>query len=329
MKKHTIHLAGLALAAGLFTLPTLGQGAVPPSRPLPPPKHLEHVEIETSDDGPFAIARGAFGDADKMVRKIFAGPGEGGDRPLIISSSTPDEKSLANLDEDLNIMARVLDKSISRGSDGEDRKAMGIHLWATGAGNRASRNLYIEGHGAIFILNVPMPLLPPPSKPQVEEKKEAASSTWEEARNELYGHDDERGGMKHRQSDKRPSVPYDAARVDDLKKDLAEALKNATHIRGLKDSETVTIVIQGAGSGVIQRARAVPPKGEVESDIFAFAYAPGLGGGRSVMTLRAKKNDIDAFAKGKTELDDFRKKVSIATYQAPSGGGGEPSRPRF
>jgi hypothetical protein len=327
MKKHTIQLAGLALAAGLFTLPTLGQGAVPPSKPLPPPKHVEHVEFETIEDRPFAIARDAIGDADKMVRKIFAGTGEGGDRPLIISSSTPDEKSLATLDEDLNIMSRVLDKSVSRGSDGEDRKAMGIHLWATGGGNRVARNLYIEGHGAIFIVNVPMPLLPPPSKPQVEEKKEAASSTWEEARNELYGHDDERGGMKRKQSDKRPSVPYDAGRVDELKKDLAEALKNATHIRGLKDNETVTVVVQGAGSGVVQRVRG--QKGEVESDIFAFSYAPGLGGGRSVMTLRAKKSDIDAFAKRKTELDDFRKKVSIATYQAPGSGGGEPSRPRF
>jgi hypothetical protein len=40
------------------------------------------------------------------------------------------------------------------------------------------------------------------------------------------------------------------------------------------------------------------------------------------MTLRAKKSDIDSFAKGKTDLDDFRKKVSTAIYQAPGGGAG-------
>lgn len=321
MKKHTIQLAGLALAATLYTLPTFAQKPGPPSTP-PPPKHVEHVEIETHDeDGPFAIARAGIGDVERNVRRIFAGPGEGGDRPLIISSSTPDEKSLASLDEDLNIMARVLDKSADSGSRDEDRKAMGIHLWATGSGNRA-RNLYIEGHGAIFILNVPFPLLAPPTKPQVEEKKEAASSTWEEARNELYGREDDRPGTKRKSGDKRPPVPYDAGRVEDLKKDLSEALKNATHIRGLKDNETVTVVVQGAGSGSVQRARIAGPKGDAETDVFAFAFAPGSGGGpRSVMTLRAKKSDIDAFAKGKTELDEFRKKVSIATYQAPAADG--------
>jgi hypothetical protein len=223
-------------------------------------------------------------------------------------------------------MARVLDKSVDRGSHDEDRKAMGIQLWATGGGNRA-RNLYIEGHGAIFILNVPFPLVAPPSKPQVEEKKEAASSTWEEARNELYGREEERGPGKRKSGDKRPAPPYEAERVEDLKKDIAEALKNATHIRGLKDNETVTVVVQGSGSGTIQRARAAGPKGDGE-DVFAFAFAPGGGGGaRSVMTLRAKKSDIDAFAKGKTELDDFRKKVSIAAYQAPVGGDGTRGRP--
>lgn len=320
MKKHTIQLAGLALAATLNTLPTFAQKPGPPSTTPPPPKHVEHVEIEAHDDedGPFAIARAGIGDVERNVRRIFAGPGDGGDRPLIISSSTPDEKSLATLDEDLNIMARVLDKSVDRGSHDDGRKAMGIQLWATGGGNRA-RNLYIEGHGAIFILNVPFPLLAPPSKPQVEEKKEAASSTWEEARNELYGREDDRPGMKRKSGDKRLPVPFEAERVEDLKRDLSEALKNATHIRGLKDNETVTVVVQGAGSGSVQRARVAGPKGEGE-DLFAFAFAPGGGGARSVMTLRAKKSDIDAFAKGKTELDDFRRKVSVATYQAPSGG---------
>lgn len=327
MKKHTIQFAGLALAATLYTLPTFAQKPGPPSTP-PPPKHVEHVEIETTEDGPFAIARAAVGDADRIVRKIFAGPGDGGDRPLIISSSTPDEKSLASLDEDLNIMARVLDKSIDRGSPDEDRKAMGIHLWATGNGSRTPRNLYIEGHGAIFMLNVPMPLLPPPSKPPVEEKKEPASSTWEEARNELYGREDDRpGAVKRKPAGDRRPAPYDAGRIEALKKDLTEALKNASHIRGLKDNETVTVVVQGPGTGSLLRSRAVGSKGEIESDLFAFAYTPGGGGPRSIMTLRAKKADIDAFAKGRTELDDFRRKVSVATYQTP-GGGGEPARLR-
>jgi hypothetical protein len=41
----------------------------------------------------------------------------------------------------------------------------------------------------------------------------------------------------------------------------------------------------------------------------------------AIMTLRAKKSDVDEFAKGKTDLEQFRKKVSISTYPANTGSG--------
>ena len=45
------------------------------------------------------------------------------------------------------------------------------------------------------------------------------------------------------------------------------------------------------------------------------------GGPRvSIMTLRVKKSDVDAFAKGNLDLDAFRKKVAITTYAGNSGG---------
>jgi hypothetical protein len=168
-----------------------------------------------------------------------------------------------------------------------------------------------------------MPLLAPPEKPEIEEKKESTSSSWEEARNELYGHDDRRrGDFKHSRFEKKNIPPFDAERVEDLKKDLSEALKNATHIRGLKDNEYVTVVVQGPGNdNNVHRAIKVGPKGEFESDVFSYAFAGPGGGSHSVMTLRARKGDIDAFAQGKTQLDDFRKTVSITTYQTPGGSG--------
>src|SRR3954463_9607004 len=117
MKRHLIHFAGLTLAATILTLPALAQEP-PPSDELvlagapgtpPPPGRLTRTEIEVSDDA-FALARAGAADAATTVRLIFAG-GESPDRPLIISSSAPDEKAIATLDEDLNIMARILDKS--------------------------------------------------------------------------------------------------------------------------------------------------------------------------------------------------------------------------
>jgi hypothetical protein len=40
------------------------------------------------------------------------------------------------------------------------------------------------------------------------------------------------------------------------------------------------------------------------------------------MTIRVSKLDVDAFATGKLDLDDFRKKVTITSYAGDTGGWG-------
>ena len=42
----------------------------------------------------------------------------------------------------------------------------------------------------------------------------------------------------------------------------------------------------------------------------------------TIMTIRVKKSDADAFAKGKMNLEDFRKKARITTYAGGFGGDG-------
>jgi hypothetical protein len=322
MKKSIKHLAGLALASSLCGLPIFAQKAPRFPDAPPPPGSISKVEVDTSDDeNALALAHASAADAQRSITKILTG--DSVDRPLIVASTPLDDKAMSNLNEDLNIMARILDKSVERGAQDEDRKAMGIRLWALGGGSRGPRNLYIDGYGAVFTVNVNMPLLAPLEKPEAEEKKESTSSSWDEARNELYGRDNRgHGDFKRPRSERKNIPPFDAERVEALKKDLAEALKNATHIRGLKENEYVTVVVQGPGNDSNAfRAVKVGPKGEFESDVFSYAFAGPGGGARSVMTLRARKSDIDAFAQGKTELDDFRKTVSVATYQTLGSSG--------
>src|SRR5687768_17130646 len=110
MKKHMIQLAGLTLAAVLYAPATLAQ--VTTTAVAAPPPQQRRVEIELDgEDGPLALARSGVGEAVKVVRKLLtvAGGAESGERPLIISSSSVDEKSLATLDEDMTIMGRILD----------------------------------------------------------------------------------------------------------------------------------------------------------------------------------------------------------------------------
>lgn len=230
-----------------------------------------------------------------------------GDGPLIVVSQSPDAKTLDTLEEDLNIMARILEKATGRGGEG-GRKAMGIHLWALDGSGRAGRNMYIEGHGALFNLNVDFPLVAPAEKAEAPAKKTDTSSDWEETRNELFG------GEGHEQA--RGAQTYDEAKVAKLKGTVIDSLKNATHIRGLKAEEFVTVVIQGAGESV-RIARNVREQGviaKVVEDVQFFAKGSQTRG-VSVMTIRARKADIDAFAKNKLDLEAFKKKVTIASYQ--------------
>jgi hypothetical protein len=110
--------------------------------------------------------------------------------------------------------------------------------------------------------------------------------------------------------------PYDAAQVGKAKDAVIEALKNATHIRGLKADEFVTVVLQGTGD-VLKTVRKTRGSGRVLEEMQMYANK-GPVRNASVMTLRAKKSDVDAFAKGKTDLETFKKKVTTAAYQRSS-----------
>ncbi len=299
---------------------------------IPSAANLRRVEIvekdgvESYESGTGSGARSGAesarsgSESARTVTRIFSGFGETTERPLLISAGGLDDKTVAMLEEDLNIMARVIEKAMDRGGS-DDRRAMGIHLWTLNQGGaRGARNLYVDGHGAIFMVTVNMPLVAPISKGKPEESIEPASSTWEQARNELYGRDDD-----GRQESK--SHPFDAERLETLKTSLTEALKNATHIRGVKENEFVTIVVQGPiNEGAGWRSRAGTGKGEARVDPFAIAGLGTFGGGRTTLTIRAKKSDIDACSKGKLDADDFRKKVLMAALQ--TGGAMEGGRTR-
>src|SRR5437762_8289829 len=134
---------------------------------------------------------------------------------------------------------------------------MGINvLFAPGSGS--IRNLYLEGYGALFLLNVNFPLLPPPEKTEPMKEKTETDSTWEEAKQELYGQSDawaQVGKTSRFFMAPGPQQEYDKDRVEDLKDGLLEALKNATNIRNLKADESITVCIFGGVSAAPDKAR--------------------------------------------------------------------------
>jgi hypothetical protein len=106
-----------------------------------------------------------------------------------------------------------------------------------------------------------------------------------------------------------------------------EALKSAANIRNLKGEDSITLcVVGGPPSGT---ARVVAPPN-------SNSYGGFGGGGRSgpapssqgtILTMRAKKADVDAFARGRLTIDDFRKKVNMTAYLSDSDPA--PALPRY
>src|SRR6516162_5173523 len=129
---------------------------------------------------------------------------------------------------------------------------MGIDVFAFN-GSGPMRNLYLDGYGALFMVNVGFPLVPPAAK--TSEEKPSGDSAWEEAKQELYGPGP---GM-------RPGLPpgeeFSAEKVGKLKASLLEALKNASNIRGIRPDESVTVCVLGGGNAGPVRVRKIARAG--------------------------------------------------------------------
>jgi len=348
-----IGLLSLALAVG----PGLAQG-IPPAPPapaqVPRPPHPPAELVANQEDPPDAPAnplaetsRELWAAQDSLAASqaalgefalVNARPGRPGapDRTLVIPKDPSDAKNLAETEEDLNVMARILEKA-ARTRDDRNKSAMGIFIHSPFSGPVLPQNLYIEGYGALFLLNVNYPLVPPPvAKKEEAEPKEDTSSEWEEARRELYR--PPQSGFDYKFDYKAPGVSaqtgapaekYDPDKVEALKKDLTIALKNAAHIRRLKSDETVTLVVSGR-AGAIEAKVAASPSSPPEPKAATRKPIPGRPAAGAWSTrarseaqgakliLRAKKSDIDAFQKDKFSLDDFRKKVNLMLLTAPN-----------
>ncbi|HWV99876.1 MAG TPA: hypothetical protein VNZ64_09315 [Candidatus Acidoferrum sp.] len=269
------------------------------------------------------------GDFSTRLQSIItrASGGGGLGKPLVIQTSNPDPKEQASLEEDLAVMAHILDKALEvvpgtqwRGGGGP--RAMGIDVFL-GPGSGPARNLYLDGYGALFLVNVYFPLVPPAVN--TEEEKPSGDSTWEEAKQELYG-----GGPGARPP-LAPAEEFSQDKVNKLKATLLEALKNASNLRGVKSDESITVCVLGGASATAPRAKRFARAGTGGggggggggyggSFTFSSSGAPPQG---TIMTIRVKKTDVDAYAKGKVGLEEFQKRARITTYatSADSGNG--------
>jgi hypothetical protein len=252
-----------------------------------------------------------------------------GNRPaqsLIVQSSPSEPAKQTQIQEDLAVMSRLLDKAAGQGGGDRAMRVLGLELMFT-PGAQTQRALALDGYGALFFLPVNIPLLPVAEGTASAATNAPKHSAWEETRRELYSpkspgfSTDQLITTLHGQ----PAVQaYDEAKVTRLKDAIIDTLKQAANMRHLKPDEFVTVVVTGPAAGRSRFAVRHEIRRQEDGDaedrpaITIQKIRPGeSAAGNTVMTIRARKSDIDAAAKAKSPNADFKSNVTVTTYTLP------------
>jgi hypothetical protein len=310
----------ITMAAGLFaqTAICLAQNKEPAVEPpagiAPSPpvgqNNVSRGSRRATTSSPANNAANGFGSGTT----IFSSSKGDAIPPVMIRFSQPDAKTSAGLEEDLFVMARVISRTLDR-ADAENGKVaykMNVPMLLTGSG-RSVRPMYLEGLGPLFMIKVSFPLLPPPKAEEKTVRKTTTDTEWDEAQKEILG------GTETWVEDADHNSNYNEEQVELLKKELIGSLKSAANMRGLKPDEFVNIAVFGHAPPLRVKSFSYPKTGDVGIGLPATAVvvqpsAAANASKGSVLTLRAKKSDIDAFASGKLDADAFSAKVMTASY---------------
>ena len=245
---------------------------------------------------------------------------------LVIPDTEIKAEDVAAITQDMQVMSHIFDKIFQgpRLDEGMFRDYGEIF----GRGSRATQAIYLQGYGTLFLLEVDFPFSPPPESTTKQEQPEETDSVWQQARQELF--------YPSQFTKVRPSEgKYDAQKVKELKSRIIKSLKHAANIRNIKPEEWIILTVHGAGrknSGFVtihsqNMSKSISSsRGTGYGSAYGFGGGAGGGGGMmmgpdqkqpsqgSVMTIRAKKSDVDDYAGGKLDLEQFKEKVQILVY---------------
>ena len=251
-----------------------------------------------------------------------------GDRAiLIIPTAEMKPEKFAQMTEDLNIMALIVDKKLNRGlglSEGGTIIFGGLYELCPyktflSSDELATKAVYVQGYGALFLTKADFPLAPPPQI-KVGNTKEPADPFWEQTKLEIQQKAQVKNQDRYAPTnfESIKSLPseqfYDADKVENLQRDLTKALKHGANIRNLRPEEWVVLVVRGAPTFValsILRRDTKEDKITTVTPIVRKTDSPAV----TVLTIRARKSDVDAFSIDDLDFDEFRKRIQTSTYQ--------------
>jgi hypothetical protein len=274
--------------------------------------------------------------ADMGKLKTWAGPSQSGaGSVLVVPAAEVAIEDLRAATEDMAVMARIFQSALKQADLSTARfigDTYGVYGGAffLGRGEQQMQSIYLQGYGALFTMQVNFPLSPGPQKEEAPQEKAQTDvdPVWQQTRQDIF----EPERPDRRRSDAEETVKYSAERVEDLKTTLITALKHAANIRNMASEEAVVVrVTDQPVRSSIESVLALPGTNQItvaETNGRKVVYNGGLPADvektatPTVLLVRAKRADIDSFAKGDLNLDQFRQKVQILSYPQLGAGTG-------
>ena len=264
---------------------------------------------------------------------------------LVIPTGQIEIEELLTINEDMNVMSRIFanelgrQRTVSSNPEWSFTDSQWVPNYESILGRRTGNtvsSIYLQGYGALFMMEVDFPLSGPPEtqENQEETEKEDVDEVWEQTRQQIYQPQVRATTSTGRRAAERPEVKYDAQQVENLKTTLIQSLKHATNIRILKPDESVILSIRGmgifSGEGDIISMAAIPgtdqimvtleSRGERIMKVYKGDISEAFDiSSPTLLVIRAKKSDIDAFVKGDMDIDQFREKVQVLSYPLLGG----------
>ncbi len=254
-------------------------------------------------------------------------PSDIADISIVITSEDGQPERIAQVTEDMGIMARILDKQVLEMPAPQpkpltygDRSF--YYLRSEAPGEKMTRGIYISGYGALFLMEVDFPLRPQVKVEEKEEKKADVGDIWEQTKGELTGRYQGTDPSEREIKSDKQKVAFNEAKVKELKEEIIKALKYSSNIRCLEPGDNIIVAVK---SVIYQGGETIR-----EINILGHRFGRGTGGGMggygggfveekesssiTGMTIMVEKGDVDSFAEGELDYEEFCEDVEIFEY---------------
>ncbi|MFC1782939.1 hypothetical protein ACFL02_05070 [Planctomycetota bacterium] len=253
---------------------------------------------------------------------------------LIIPGDDPmTAEETATTTENMQIMARIFDMKLQDENliqFGSEFYYGSLGYWAnTRSGNTgAIKSIYLQGFGALFLMNTDFPLLPPVEKGPAP-PKQAKDELWNNIRQNLTApppRSRSTGGTTQRRTSASVKE-YNEEKIEEFKQTLLGSLVHASNMSHVGDDEWVVIHVTGAGREMVELAKEpdaevdavsdsiVDYRVEQETFLVDSAFSSRTPAAQPThLVIRARKTIINDLAEEVITFEEFKKEVTTIIY---------------